>query len=239
MADEPEDDEFAEDGSPDGRQARWDGHNEARRKRLLDAAIELLDERPPGTELRMAEIAERAGLRRPVIYRYFTDRQDLQAAIDQEIARRLVSLIMPIFDPHKPVIDIIHDSIAVYVHWSEEHPGLRHVIDRGFQTAGGSVQKGVSDLALLVSQLVFTALQGFRVRLRDSDLAYVDPLVHGLIEAVVGTVRRWVSLEERPPAGMLVHLATESVWYIMAGHAHALGMQLERDQKLAELPDLD
>lgn len=220
----------------DGRRIRWEQHNEARRQRLLDAAISLLDESEVGTELRMAEIAERAGLRRTVIYRYFTDRQHLQSAIEVETASRLTREILPMLDAHRPVIQIIHDSIAVYVRWSEEHPSLRWIIDRGAQAPNGPIQQGFSDIARIVAQLVLAAVDGFEVSVTETERSYVDPLVHGLVEAVVGIVRRWVALEDRPPADTLVHLASESVWFIMAGHAQNLGFTLRRDLQLSELP---
>lgn len=208
-----------------------------RRERLLDAAIELLDERDVGADLRMAEIAERAGLQRTVMYRYFTNRQDLDAAVEAEVTRRLAGQIVPILDANRPIIDIIHDSIAVYVRWSESHPGLRWIIDHGAQAVGGPVQQGFSDVAQVVAQLVLAAVDGFDVQVTETERAYVDPLVHGLVEGVVGTVRRWVALEDPPPADLLVHLSTESVWSIMAGHAQNLGMRLERQQRLADLPN--
>jgi AcrR family transcriptional regulator len=233
----PDDSDDAPDlGPADGRQLRWEEHNRVRRQRLLDAAIHLLDEREVGADLRMAEIAERAGLRRPVIYRYFTDRQALDAAIEAEVAARLAHEIVPRLDVRQPIIDIIHDSIAVYVRWSEEHPSLRWIIDRGARSPGGPVEQGFSDIAAIIATLVLAAIDGLDMPVTERERRYVDPLVHGLVEAVVGTVRRWVSLEDRPPAKVLVHLATESVWYIMAGHAHNLGVTLERDQNLADLP---
>lgn len=232
----PDDIDDAPDAaSADGRQLRWEEHNRARRQRLLDAAIALLDEREAGADPRMAEIAERAGLRRPVIYRYFTDRQALDAAIEAEVAARLAHEIMPHLDVAQPIIDIIHDSIAVYVRWSEDHPSLRWIIDRGARSPGGPVERGFSDVAQIVAALVLGAVDGLDMPVTERERRYVDPLVHGLVEAVVGTVRRWVSLEDRPPANILVHLSTESVWYIMAGHAQALGVTLERDQNLADL----
>lgn len=239
MPEESESNEPPEGTPEDGRRIRWEQHNEARRRRLLDAAISLLDESQVGTELRMAEIAERAGLRRTVIYRYFTDRQHLQSAIEVETAARLTGEILPMLDARKSIIEIIHDSIAVYVRWSEEHPSLRWIIDRGAQAPNGPIQQGFSDVAQIVAQLVLAAVDGFDVRVTDTERSSVDPLVHGLVEAVVGIVRRWVALEDRPPADMLVHLASESVWFIMAGHAHNLGVTLRRDQTLAELPSVD
>lgn len=235
MLEENETNGTPEETPEDGRRIRWEQHNEARRRRLLDAAISLLDESEAGTELRMAEIAERAGLRRTVIYRYFTDRQHLHSAIEIEAASRLTREILPMLDAHKTIIEIIHDSIAVYVRWSEEHPSLRWIIDRGAQTPNGAIQQGFSDIAQIVAQIVLAVVDGFDARATDAERSNVDPLVHGLVEGIVGIVRRWVSLEEPPPADVLVHLATESVWFIMAGHADYLGFTLRRDMRLAEL----
>lgn len=223
----------------DGRQRRWEEHNRARRDRLLDAAIQLIDEREAGAGLPMVEIAERAGLRRPVIYRYFTDRQELDSAIEAEVAARLAREIVPHLDVAQPIIDIIRGSIGVYVRWSEDHPSLRWIIDRGSRSPGGPVEQGYSDIAQIVATLVLGAVDGLDLPVTERERRYVDPLVHGLVEAVVGAVRRWVSLEDRPPARILVHLATESTWYIMAGHAQALGFSLERDQNLADLSAVD
>lgn len=234
----PADDHESEAPEPDGRQLRWEAHNQARRQRLLDAAISLLEEREVGADLRMAEIAERAGLRRTVIYRYFTDKDELRMAVEYETGARLSRELVPMLDVHKTIIEIIHDSIAVYVRWSEQHPSLRWIIDRGAQSPGGPIQRRVTDIAQVVTNLVFVAFDGYGMDFPGREREYVDPLVHGLVEAVVGIVRRWVSLEDPPPADMLVHLCAESVWYIMAGHAQALGVTLQRDQRLSDI-DLD
>lgn len=228
-------DDAPDSSAADGRQLRWEEHNRARRRQLLDAAIQLLDEGDVGAEVRMAEIAERAGVRRPVIYRHFTDRQALDAAIEAEIAERLAAEVLPHLDVHRPIIEIIHDSIAVYIRWSDAHPSLRWVLDRGARSPGSPVERGFSDIARIISAIVLAAIDGLDLPVNAHERRYIDPLIHGLVEAVVGTVRRWIALEDRPPANLLVHLATESVWYIMAGHAQALGVTLERDQNIADL----
>ena len=68
-----------ERGRPDGRQLRWDRHNQARRQHILDAAIAVLEDAEPGEDIHVQQIAERAGLSRTVVYRHFSDRADLDA----------------------------------------------------------------------------------------------------------------------------------------------------------------
>ena len=63
----------------DGRQVRWDKHNQARRQHILDAAIAVLEDAEPGGEVHVQQIADRAGLSRTVVYRHFADRADLDA----------------------------------------------------------------------------------------------------------------------------------------------------------------
>ena len=41
----------------DGRQVRWDRHNQVRRQHIIDAAIEVLGETEPGGELHVQQIA--------------------------------------------------------------------------------------------------------------------------------------------------------------------------------------
>lgn len=49
--------------------ARWDKHNSERRTKILDAAVELIEESAAGVEVSVKEIADRAGLARSVVYR--------------------------------------------------------------------------------------------------------------------------------------------------------------------------
>ena len=73
--------------SPDGRQARWDKHNQERRQVILDAAIAVVEAGEPGAEFHVQQIADRAGLSRTVVYRHFADRADLDQAIQAEMSR--------------------------------------------------------------------------------------------------------------------------------------------------------
>ena len=65
----------------DGRSTRWQKHRDQRRRELLRAVRLVVDEY--GDELSMDQISEHSGTRKSVLYRYFTDRAGLQAAMGE------------------------------------------------------------------------------------------------------------------------------------------------------------
>ncbi|WP_413335082.1 TetR/AcrR family transcriptional regulator [Brevibacterium sp. GP-SGM9] len=65
----------------DGRSTRWQQHRDQRRRELLRAVRHVVDEH--GDELSMDQISEYSGTTKSVLYRYFTDRAGLQAAMGE------------------------------------------------------------------------------------------------------------------------------------------------------------
>lgn len=220
---------------PDGRQVRWDRHNQERRQRIIDAAIEVISEGEPGAEFHVQQIAERAGLSRTVIYRHFSDRADLDREIQVAILDDLWARLLPAVTLDGTVPDIISRIVSVYVRWAVEHPALHRIAEQ--DTPGDSpLQQGLEVIAQQLVELIETAVDLLRVDPAPELRAAIDPLVFGLVGAVFAAVRRWVSRPERTPdAELLVELVTESVWFIIVGHARALGLELRRDQPVEEL----
>ena len=58
---------------------RWDQHRADRRAELVEAAVAAIDEHGPAASI--AQIAESAGVSKPVLYRYFEDKDDLYRAV--------------------------------------------------------------------------------------------------------------------------------------------------------------
>ena len=217
----------------DGRQARWERHNRERRLHILQAAVVVLESSEPGTEFHVQQIAEQAGLNRTVVYRHFTDRADLDRAIRAHILDGLAADLLPHITLDGTVREIIHRVVSTYVDWVVAHPSLHRFAD---QEGAGPMQHGIARIATVLGQLLEAAIDLLGVDLAADDRASIDPLAHGLVGAVVGAVRPWIAREEQTPsAAQLSELLSESVWFILDGHARRLGLEIDPDKPLAEL----
>jgi AcrR family transcriptional regulator len=73
----------SDSASTDGRSTRWDQHRATRRRELVDATLRAI--RQHGAGVGMDDIAAMAGTSKTVIYRHFTDRQGLYAAVCESV----------------------------------------------------------------------------------------------------------------------------------------------------------
>lgn len=221
----------------DGRQARWDKHNLERRQTILDAAVAVIEDGEPGAEVHVQQIAERAGLSRTVVYRHFNDRADLDRAVQTEILESLWADLLPNVTLDGTIPQIVERIVASYVGWAVAHPALHKLAELDTSHDGtGPLQQGIERIAEQVAALIVTAVDALALELTDEERAAIDPLVFGLVGAVFGAVRRWMSKPERvPSAHVLVELTTQSVWHILRGHAETLGLVLPPDVPIEEL----
>lgn len=220
-------------GQQDGRQARWDKHNEERRAQILDAALAVIGDGAPGDDFHVQQIAQRAGLNRTVVYRHFEDRADLDRAIRAHILDDLTAGLIPEVSLDGTVNQIIHRIIASYVDWVVAHPAA-HAFAAS-ETAG-PFEQGTDRIATAVADILQLAISLLGADLDDDEKALVDPLAHGLVGAVFSTVRRWVSRQpQEPEAKVLVDLLTQSVWNLLDGHARRLHLSIDPDLPLLEL----
>ncbi|HLM04406.1 MAG TPA: TetR/AcrR family transcriptional regulator [Blastococcus sp.] len=68
----------------DGRRSRWTEHRRARREDLVAAAVEAV--RQAGPAFAVDDVARSAGVSKTVIYRYFTDKDELVDAVLERIS---------------------------------------------------------------------------------------------------------------------------------------------------------
>ncbi|WP_323791732.1 TetR/AcrR family transcriptional regulator [Nocardioides sp.] len=217
----------------DGRQARWDKHNQQRRLSILDAALEVIESQAPGAEFHVQQIAEKAGLNRTVVYRHFTDRADLDVAIRAHVIAQLQAELTPTVTLEGTLNEIILRIITTYVDWTVAHPALHFF---AIQESQGPFQQGIDQIAAMLSDLLEVVIALLGAELDENETALVDPLAHGLVSAVIGSVRRWLAREVREPsAARLSQLLAMSVYNLLEGHARRLGVVLDPDVQLSEL----
>lgn len=220
--------------SPDGRQARWDQHNQERRQVILDAAIAVVEAAEPGAEIHVQQIAERAGLNRSVVYRHFADRADLDHAILAEIVEGVMERLLPALTLDGSVRQIIDRIVIAYVDWAAAHPALHRLVDHA--SIGGALEQGLDRVASLIIEVLETAIPMLGLDLDEADADAIDPLAYALVGAAFSAVRRWVSREpRRPDAADLAAMLSDSVWLILDGHARRLGAEIDPDLPIEEL----
>lgn len=220
----------------DGRQARWDRHNQERRRQILDASLAVIEAGEPGADFHVQQIAEEAGLNRTVVYRHFADRADLDRAIQAEILRRLTELLLPAVSLDGSVNEIIERIISTYVTWAVEHPALHRLAEQDASGGSGPLQSGIHEIATVLTQLLELAVELLGAELDEAEKAAVDPLAYALVGAVFGAVRRWASREQREPsAQQLTAILSASVWHLLDGHARRLGLTLDPDLPVEQL----
>jgi AcrR family transcriptional regulator len=108
----------------DGRRARWTEHRRARREDLVGAAVEAV--RQTGPDFAVDAVARSAGVSKTVIYRYFTDKDELVDAVLERISTTVLlpRLLGEIALEHADDRSGLRAVIAAFVALIEDEPEL-------------------------------------------------------------------------------------------------------------------
>src|SRR3982751_6968866 len=109
---------------PDGRRSRWTEHRRVRREELVGAAVEAV--RRAGPDFAVDDVARSAGVSKTVIYRYFTDKDELVDAVLERIsgAVLLPRLLGELSSEHSDDREGLRTVIAAFVSLIEDEPEL-------------------------------------------------------------------------------------------------------------------
>ena len=105
----------------DGRTTRWDAHRDQRRADLVQAAVRAIDQHGP--DVTIADIAAEAGVSKPVLYRYFTDKDQLHAAVGRWGADEVLAGMLPALRSHAPVQQRVASAVDAYLTAAESEDG--------------------------------------------------------------------------------------------------------------------
>jgi AcrR family transcriptional regulator len=217
----------------DGRAVRWAAHNDAQRERIIAAAISLYDEGRTGVSLQ--EIGARAGLSRSVLYRQFSDRRDLEVAVQRHILEDLLERLSAALVLTGTIRQTLRRVASTYLDWAAEHPRLHQLADLD-SSSDSPVGHALDQIAARIAETLVTTFRLGGAELSDADVAAADPLAHGLVGAVVATVRRWLRLGARvPDVEHLTDLVVESTWAVIDVRARAYGRQIDPDAPVETL----
>ena len=141
----------------DGRTARWAGHRDRRRAEIVAGAVAAIDRVGPGATVE--QIAAELGTTRQVLYRQFTDRADLDAAIAAHAATLLVEHLRPELDVSTGVEAGVRRALAAYLGFVQQHLSLYRFVRTHDAGAGpGAVRRVKETLTEVVGSIARSVL---------------------------------------------------------------------------------
>ncbi len=209
---------------PDGRSTRWTAHRAARREQLIDAALAVLEE--AGPDFGLQQVASRAGVTKPVIYRHFGERAALVEAMGDRATDLLMARLMPALFAESALLTRIRLTIEAFLGFIDESPKMYRFFARRAPLDG-------RDLAGVDKEFVAEALTSvLREYLRPFDPAgdRIAPVwARGIVGLVQNAAEWWLESRAMARDELAEHL-TMLVWAQIDGVARRHGVLLDPDR---------
>ena len=204
----------------DRRSTRWSSHRETRRAELVEAAVAAIDEHGPSAGL--GEIAAFAGVSKPVLYRYFADKDEIHTAVGQWGAQLVMDRLMPALVGAEPVRERVALAVDAYLGAIEEHPNVFLLLVR-HRSAGAAdpLADGKATIAAVISRVMGEALRELGV-----DAGGAEPWAHGLVGLGLSTGEWWLDRQTMTRAHVGAYL-TDFAWHALRGISAGYGVDIE------------
>ncbi|TDZ89926.1 TetR/AcrR family transcriptional regulator [Mycobacteroides salmoniphilum] len=222
----------AKERSLTGHEARWERHNSARQTRIVESAVALLDETPPGTEIPVQSIAKRAELAKSVVYRQFEGREDLDRRIRSYLMEDFDTTISSQLDVTKGSInDIATRTIRAVLDWMTDYP---HRYE--FMGSGTTDEDPAVDAVSTVKGRMEQRVRGVLIPITELlgiDYSPFESVTYAVVTMVEGTLSRW--LREADPVRSRAEIVDDLanyVWYVLDGAGRSMGVSLDPQTEL-------
>lgn len=222
-------------GQPfDGRAARWAGQRAKRRAEIVSAALIAIGQHGPGVSTQ--QIAARAGIARPQLYRHFTDAEDLYSAVARHAAEQFLAVMDPVLiAPTGTAAEVIRRIVTTFVGWLTDNVGLYHYLLARSADAGSGGSPVIADMRGAVSARLRDLLGGY-LRLFDRDPRLADPLAFGLVGMVESTAVRWQAAPGTVGRDELLDQLSDWIWAVLDTVLRTTGVTLDPNIPLPPLP---
>ncbi|WP_432134331.1 MULTISPECIES: TetR/AcrR family transcriptional regulator [unclassified Streptomyces] len=195
-----------------------------REQQMLDAAVRTFGQRGY-MAASMDEIAELAGVSKPLVYLYLNSKEDLFTACIRREAAALVGAVRSGVRTDTPADRQLWDGLRAFFVHTARHPDAWSVLHLQARTHGepfaGEVAAMRAEIVAFVTQLILAAA---RAAHRDPDLPEGE--VAGLAEALVGaaeSLATWANATEgvtaRQAAATLMNFSWAGLGNLMDGRS--------------------
>jgi AcrR family transcriptional regulator len=191
-----------------------------RYEQIVEAARSAIEE--DGPEALTSQIAKRAGLARPNVYRHFASKDDLDHAVARSAYQELRAEIRVRLELCSTPIDVIRAPIEAQVIWADKHQNLyQFLVSRGHQNRFQQRFAQRSHFAAEINEAAAQYVPGLDDN-SDATKAILVALT-GLFDA---SVLWWLSR----PVGtreQLIDRLTAQTWLILDHHLRELGIHVD------------
>jgi len=178
---------------------------DARRQQIIDVAIEVFG-RAGYYGASMNDIAEAAGVTKPVLYQHFDSKGDLYAALLTEVGDRMLLAITQATDNAADGRERTELGFRAYFRWVSE----RH--DEFMLLFGGSARHD-ADFSGMIRRITDDATEAIAPLITaDIDPEHQRTLAHALVGLAEGASRRLVGLGEVFDPDEIAHEVSALAW---------------------------
>jgi len=196
--------------------------DDSRRARVLYAAVEAIDELGPSVG--MAQIAERAAIPRPNLYRHFDSKEQLDAEVTRFAAAELVRRVRPSLARAGTMHQVTEGVISPCVAWASEHPNLYRFLAAQRQTK--ALHQERTGRTRLLTELV----EAMHSYLRSTELVNDPPagVLAGLMGMVDASVIWWLDHHDESQ-DQLVHRLSRQVTVVLIDMLGEMGLRVPEE----------
>lgn len=216
----------------DGRSRRWDGHRETRRAVFVEAAARAIEKHGPDAHL--SDIAAEAGVSKPVLYRYFSDKDDLLGATAAYAADEIVTAVVEALRSDTDARTLVTSAVGAFLRQAELHRNLFLLAVRHHTRAvDGSVAGGKAAAAAVLTRTFEGALSA-----AGRDTRGAAPWAHAVVGLSISGAEWWLEQQTMTREEMTGYLSA-FVWHAfdgISGGAYA-GVTADISGSLTGSPD--
>ncbi len=210
----------------DGRNTRWDGHRESRRTELVEAAVAAIDQH--GASASIAQIAASAGVSKPVLYRYFSDKDDLYRAVGHWGAHEVVNAVVPTMASDRPLRERVERACTQYLTLISRHPNVFFLLVEHPNNLDPFAD-GKEMVAAAFARTLNDGLAEVGV-----DASGSEPWAYGLLGLGLSTGEWWLRRRTMSKAAVSRHLSS-FIWNAFEGIARENGVRIDAAGSLSLL----
>jgi AcrR family transcriptional regulator len=210
------------------RATKDSSHRAPKRAQLVLAATDAIEEF--GLDVGTAQIADRAGVARPHVYRHFDSKDDLEDEVARYAAGELIARVLPATVRTGTAVEIITGVLTESVGWAHEHPNLYRFMAARQQTK--AMHRARLGRSRFLGEIVDAATAYLRAR--DIPDEVPDGILAGLMGMVDASIIWWLDHRDEQQREVVDRL-TRQIWLILRDMLEQLGLPID-DETVLSLP---